>query len=208
MSLKYAEHLSDVPFLDGWYISSQVCDSILHWKNEAEAAGNVKAGTVGDDIIVKEHKDSLDTILETSQYHYDSYMLQLRQVMDLYKEKYVWVDRFSPWGPIEKTAVQKYNPGGGFHGWHSERTQGTGVFGRRMLVFMTYLNTVEEGGETEWYYQKLKVKPEKGLTVVWPADWTYTHRGIAAPNETKVIVTGWVHYVDNFTEEQFGHVMK
>ena len=31
---------------------------------------------------------------------------------------------------------------------------------------MTYLNDIKDGGETEFYYQKLKVKPEKGLTLI------------------------------------------
>ena len=60
---------------------------------------------------------------------------------------------------------------------------------------MTYLtDVVGEGGETEFYYQKLKIKPKKGLTLIWPSDWTHTHRGIPAPDEEKVIITGWIHY--------------
>ena len=46
---------------------------------------------------------------------------------------------------------------------------------------MTYLNDVNDYGETEFYYQKLKIKPEKGKTVIWCADWTHTHRGISSP---------------------------
>jgi hypothetical protein len=64
----------------------------------------------------------------------------------------------------------------------------------RHLVFMTYLNDVTDGGETEFFYQKLKVKPEKGLTLIWGADWTFTHRGITSPTQTKYIVTGWFNY--------------
>ena len=60
---------------------------------------------------------------------------------------------------------------------------------------MTYLNDVEKGGGTEWIHQKLKVKPEKGKTVIWPAEWTHTHRGIVAPKETKYIATGWYGYI-------------
>jgi hypothetical protein len=35
------------------------------------------------------------------------------------------------------------------------------------------------------------VRPKKGLTLIWPADWTHFHKGIPAPNEEKMIVTGW-----------------
>jgi hypothetical protein len=60
---------------------------------------------------------------------------------------------------------------------------------------MTYLNDVESGGETEFLYQNLKIKPQKGLTLIWPTDWTHTHRGIPSMEEEKMIVTGWVHYL-------------
>ena len=31
---------------------------------------------------------------------------------------------------------------------------------------MTYLNTVTDGGETEWFHQQIKIQPRKGLTVM------------------------------------------
>ena len=62
---------------------------------------------------------------------------------------------------------------------------------------MTYLNNVKSGGETEWFYQNLKVKPQKGLTVIWPAIWTHTHRGLPAPKELKYICTGWYDYIND-----------
>ena len=63
------------------------------------------------------------------------------------------------------------------------------------MAFMTYLNTVNKDGETEWFHQKIKIKPEKGLTLIWPSDWTHVHRGIVAKEETKYIATGWFSYV-------------
>jgi len=59
---------------------------------------------------------------------------------------------------------------------------------------MTYLNDIKEGGETEFYYQKLKIKPETGLTLIWGTDWTTTHRGIPSKTETKYIATGWYSF--------------
>ena len=56
---------------------------------------------------------------------------------------------------------------------------------------MTYLNTVKNGG-TEFYYQKLKVDAVKGLTLIWPSDWTHTHKGVISKKQKKYILTGWV----------------
>jgi tryptophan synthase alpha subunit len=65
----------------------------------------------------------------------------------------------------------------------------------RHLVFMTYLNDITDQGETEFYYQQLKVKPEKGLTLMWGVDWTFTHRGIVSPTQEKYITTGWLSFI-------------
>ncbi len=59
---------------------------------------------------------------------------------------------------------------------------------------MTYLNDVEDGGGTEFYHQNLIVKPRKGKTLIWPADWTHTHRGVTSPTQEKYVITGWFNY--------------
>ena len=61
----------------------------------------------------------------------------------------------------------------------------------RALVYMTYLNTVTDQGETEFKYQKTKYKPVKGKSLIWPTDFTHTHRGIPSPTQEKWIATGW-----------------
>ena len=55
---------------------------------------------------------------------------------------------------------------------------------------MVYLNEVEEGGETEWLYQKKRVSPQKGMVVLWPGSFTHLHRG-NPPMSDKYIATGW-----------------
>lgn len=98
---------------------------------------------------------------------------------------------------------QKYTPGNHYSTWHCENN-GKKQFEKRVFAFMTYLNTVEDGGETEFLYQKWKVTPKKGKTLVWPAYFTHTHRGLPAKNELKYIITGWVAFspwVDVSTEQ-------
>ena len=88
--------------------------------------------------------------------------------------------------------IQKYKPSQAYHSWHTEIDSKENS--NRHLVFMTYLNDVKKGGETEWYYQNLKIKPEKGLTVIWNADWTFTHKGHSTIDEDKYIITGWYEF--------------
>ena len=41
---------------------------------------------------------------------------------------------------------------------------------------MTYLNDVPDGG-THFKYQDLTAPAEKGLTLMWPTDFSHTHKG-------------------------------
>lgn len=91
--------------------------------------------------------------------------------------------------------IQRYRPSQAFHGYHCERA---GIpHSERILVWMIYLNDVTDRGETEFYYQHYFERPEEGKLVIWPSDWTYLHRGIPSPTQTKYIITGWVdHFID------------
>lgn len=91
--------------------------------------------------------------------------------------------------------MQRTDPGGGYHLWHSE--QGNGTFATRVLVYMLYLNTLakEEAGETEFLYQKRRLTPEENTMIIWPATFTHAHRGNTVFGErSKYIVTGWFYY--------------
>lgn len=86
-------------------------------------------------------------------------------------------------------------PGGGYHLWHCE--QGNGYAAERVLVYMLYLNTLEseEGGETEFLYQKKRYNPTKNQMIIWPANYTHLHRGNTVLGQrSKYIATGWFFY--------------
>ncbi len=54
---------------------------------------------------------------------------------------------------------------------------------------MVYLNDVDSGGETEFLYQQLKIKPKRGRVVIWPGSFTHLHIG-NHPMSDKYIHTG------------------
>ena len=57
---------------------------------------------------------------------------------------------------------------------------------------MYYLNDVSEGGETEFYHQKVKIKPEKGTLVIFPAYFTHLHKGNVPISNDKYILNFWL----------------
>ena len=186
-------------FIFGNFIKDiSLCDNIIDFFESTGNSHYRKPGIIGGEVN-KHLKDSTDLPVSPNSKNpiITNYIEQLNIICEQYKEKYKWChETHHPWSLVSKFNIQKYEPGQGFHTWHMERNSSLGpTFATaRHLAFMTYLNDVEDGGETEWFYQKLKVKPQKGLTLIWPVDWTHTHRGITSPSETKYIVTGWYSY--------------
>jgi len=86
--------------------------------------------------------------------------------------------------------IQRYNPGEFYH-WHIDG--GSHNFSQRQLVALWYLNDVPgPGGETEFLFQDIKIKPEKGKLVLFPPFWTHEHRAVTLNEGVKYIATTWI----------------
>jgi hypothetical protein len=90
--------------------------------------------------------------------------------------------------------IQKTVPGQGYHVWHWE--QDSVSHGHRLLLVMLYLNDVEEGGETEFLYQGLRVKPKQGSIMICPGSFTHTHRGNPPLTGEKYVMNTWAVYIN------------
>ena len=88
--------------------------------------------------------------------------------------------------------IQKYSKGDHFAHIHSERTSLNTL--HRLFAWMTYLNDVEDGGQTNFTHYGIKIKPKIGKTLIWPAEWTHAHAGEILKSGTKYIITGWMHF--------------
>lgn len=87
--------------------------------------------------------------------------------------------------------LQKTKPGEGYHVWHSEKGENNVS---RVLTFILYLNTLdhESAGETEFLYQRRRIRPIENTMLIWPAAFTHAHRGnVVHGTNNKYIVTGW-----------------
>lgn len=176
-------------FIGAWNINDdELCDDLIQHIN---SSSETEAGKIGSGDVNVDTKKSTDLPLEPSLEITKRYLNALHGVLTRYKIKYPHSDLVSSYN-IEGINIQKYKKDEGFFKWHTERCDVLSSF--RHLVFMTYLNDVEDGGETEFFYQNLKVKPRKGLTLIWPVDWTHTHKGVPSATEEKYITTGWYGY--------------
>ena len=94
-------------------------------------------------------------------------------------------------GPFKDSgyAIQRTNPGEHYH-WHIDG--GSHEFSQRQLVAVWYLNDVAgPGGETEFSYQDVRIRPEAGKLLLFPPFWTHEHRGTTLRQGVKYIATTW-----------------
>ena len=185
-------------FISGYYWKdTSALDQIFsYFKSNIQPAHKGKLVKNGFSTVITDEKDSYDMKLpQPSECEFSKiYCENLQETLNLYLNKYQAANDCSAFQALIPN-IQLYKPGGHFNKWHCERTSSNPNNAVRHLVFMTYLNDVEDCGETEFFYQNIKVKPEKGLTLIWPTDWTHTHRGVPSPTEEKMIVTGWFSFL-------------
>ena len=97
-----------------------------------------------------------------------------KEFLGVYSEGLVFNPNTFAYG--SNTRIAKYAVGDRFD-WHSDNTATTTkLYGQRQITSITYLNDNYIGGETEFYKGPL-IKPEKGKTLIFPANICFRHRG-------------------------------
>jgi len=93
---------------------------------------------------------------------------------------------------VEHFMIQKYERQKGFYIYHDDFHVNKNMDKHRVITFLWYLNTVDEGGETE-FWDSLKIKPEKGKLILFPSFWCFPHRARIPISNNKYIITGWFY---------------
>ena len=192
-------------FIGGGYMSEEICDEVLDFYNNNKSSH--RPGVVGSDGKNDDSQNKFDPIVDVeakkctqlniipNAQELTLYNIHLQAILDDYKQKYKWADFVKTYDIIENMIIQHYKPGEGFYKWHMEQNGYSDVVYRH-LVFMTYLNDVENGGTEFYHFPDLKIQARKGLTLIWPAGWTHTHKGVISNVDEKYIITGWYSFYD------------
>lgn len=193
--VKKNQSIDKSTFIGGYYIDPKVCDLMVEYFNtNKDIAISGRMISKGEFVVDEEVKDSIDLGFGRDEMHQPikSYRDELQKCLDAYIKDFEYAGRTSHYNINTRTNIQYYKPNGGFKAWHFERLGR--ATSNKCLAFLTYLNDLEDGG-TEFYYQKIKTQAQKGLTIIFPTDWTHTHRGVLSENEEKYIVAGWYSYI-------------
>lgn len=195
MSIIKAKRFPYESYIFGWYLPEKFCNDVLRWHKHNPDLSKTgvcldRDGNSGQNDSYKKSTDK-DFNVITAFELYKKYLKYLDEGMRAYSQTYPMFNLNYPIKETEGVNFQHYKPTEGFKVWHAERL--CSMKSLRVMVFMTYLNDVDNGG-TEFYHQNLKVNAEKGLTLLWPSDWIHTHRGIITKKQNKFILTGWLNY--------------
>ena len=182
-------------FIGSWRLEdTKICDQLVSFFEENPIEQNI--GSIGGGIDESQKKTTDISIkpklLKQEKYKiFKDYIGNVVNCFNDYKEQWPFLKTIKGM-EIGTFNLQKYSPGGHFSAVHTER--GSSATMHRVLAFMTYLNDVREGGETAFHHYSINIKPEKGKTIIWPAEWTHAHSGGLVETGSKYIVTGWIQF--------------
>ena len=179
-------------------LSDLMCENIIKFYQDSDK----KKDGITTGGINKEIKNSLDLFYEdidnSEWYFYVNYIRDIITIkLRLYSydlnegsflnKKVMNFSSFEEYG----FQIQEYIANEGYYNFHNDFSIKNGKY--RAITFLFYLNDVEEGGETE-FYNGMKIKPEKGKLLFFPASWNYPHKGNIPISNDKYILTGWLYF--------------
>lgn len=188
-------------FVGDFEVDPAICERLVALHRACDRLGLVKRGAMskGDTAVVDvAKKDSFDVFVSAipgnlqDEYGVPAYMTALKGCLDRYTAQHPLLQKVGTYRMTETPILQHYRPGGGFRLEHFERSSFATT--TRMLVWMTFLNDVTDGGGTRFTYQQHTFDAVCGRTLIWPSDFTHTHAGVVSPTQHKYIITGWLNF--------------
>jgi len=183
-------------FIGSWFLhNKRICDDLIAYFEDNPTRQRQGTTSCGINPSIKQATDlaifprDVETLGVESV---SAYLRELEGCAQDYAAQWPHLGDILTHVDLVPFQIQRYTPGQHFQSPHSERM----TFGlmHRVLAWMTYLNDVEDGGETRFHHYNVDITPERGKTLIWPADWTHVHAGKVVKRGKKYIITGWMHF--------------
>lgn len=179
-------------FVQNNALSKTLCEKIIQkFEDDKENQYVGFVGPQGGNKIDRSLKRTTDLFLSVANgwEDIDAEIFQsFQKTLLKFSKMYPYFERI---GPQDKGYRISRTEAGDFYNWHVEAD--APGYCDRQLVALWYLNDIESpGGETEFKYQDIKISPQQGTLVLFPAIWTHEHRGCKVQNGTKYVLATWV----------------
>ena len=185
-------------FVGSWTLEPlSICEDLISYFELNLAKQN--KGRIGSGVNPNS-KDSIDITIKPKEIIlpgnevFKAYFDELFECYKNYVEEWPFLKDIAQKLEIGSFNLQRYKLVQHFKKIHTERSSIESS--HRVFAFMTYLNDVEEGGSTYFSHYDLEIQPKKGLTLIWPAEWTHAHRGNILQAGSKYIITGWINFAN------------
>ncbi len=173
-------------------LSEEFCSNLIKKFEQDDRKAKGKVGKMGmNDAVDTTVKDTVELILDNDKPEwkgeFDIIVASLKKYLPLYMEK--WKESLKVAIYPELFKVTKYEIGGKFT-MHSDNIGGNAT---RVITAIWYLNDVMEGGETEYPWQNISVKPKAGRFLLCPVGRTHIHQGKPPLSNPKYMVITQLH---------------
>ena len=190
--------------------SKEYCEDVIKWfehNNKPGVSGGKRTRSRQEDEkgISMHRKDS--ELYWLGQDHQDGFILNREHPILIEFGEIIWkaynefklvygsgLDQLDRHKISPSIKIQRYKPTQGYHVLHSDVTNQMNAI--RILVCSLYLNTVEEGGETEFLYQQQRIAPVQGTLIIFPTTWTHLHRGNPPLKGVKYLMHTWMEFIE------------
>jgi prolyl 4-hydroxylase len=189
---------SNPHFIGSWMMSPlSICDELVSYFESNKGKHKYGVTSSGEN---KKFKDTIDISVLPNEMKkpgneiFEMYFKNLFSCYRDYKSQWPFLDKFPKTLNIGEFNLQRYHSGQHYQGIHTERSSLNTL--HRVFAWMTYLTDVDiqDGGSTYFTHYDLEIQPKKGLTLIWPAEWTHAHKGNVLHANSKYIITGWMHF--------------
>tara|TARA_B110000014_G_C19982513_1_gene508762 strand:+ start:150 stop:773 length:624 start_codon:yes stop_codon:yes gene_type:complete len=185
-----------IHFIGCWNLeNNKLCNDIIKFFENNKSLQKPGVSGTGKDLKIKKTTDIRINPTDLKNQKFEvlkQYIKGLHNCFLEYQNEWPFLKGMLKTADLSSFNIQKYSRGDHFASLHSERTSLNTL--HRLFAWMTYLNDVDDGGKTHFSHYGIKVKPEIGKTLIWPAEWTHAHTGEILKSGTKYIVTGWIHF--------------
>lgn len=188
-------------------LSRELCEEIIEMFENNELCNKIKSkGCIvsGVNTLVKDTYDvclpinsddnEINNVIDVLARELNTNIFKYNEFLKKYN---INIEKNTFFLQYETFQIQKYIKNIGKFTYHEDSMIDFNEYKYRVFTYLWYLNDVEEGGETEFLNNKIKVKPEAGKLILFPACWTFPHKGHMPISNNKYIVTGWVFINQN-----------
>ncbi len=183
-------------FIGCWNLeNNKLCSEIIQFFKNNKNLQTKGVTASGKDLKVKSRTDisiSPNDLKNEKFEIFKQYINELHKCYLDYRNQWPFLKSMFESLDTGQFNVGEYFSGDHFAELHTERASLYTL--HRLFAWMTYLNDVDDGGQTCFSHYGIKIKPETGKTLIWPAEWTHAHAGEVLKSGTKYIVTGWMHF--------------